>query len=373
MPDARVSPEIRLRRIWSGQGSAVLRGTLSAAAGAYRVALAARDAGYRARLFSSRRLPAAVVSIGNLTVGGSGKTPLAALVAALLAELGAAPAIVSRGYGRRTRGARVVADRDGVQLSARDAGDEPRLLAEQLPGVPVVVGESRYEAGRIALERCGADVLVLDDGFQHRTIVKDLEIVTVAGAEPWGNGRLFPRGILREPLSALGRADVVVVTNPATAAMRSAVERALRERESQAPVLAGSYRPEALRAGDGGSLPASTLAGCRVLAVAGLASPAGFVATLASLGADVVDLVEFPDHHRYTGYDLERIRAAARRAGADRVVTTEKDWMRLREGPPSDIGWLVLSVRLDMGPDRARLAALLSETLRRTASARSVP
>src|SRR5262245_11491740 len=372
MPDARVPPEIRLRRIWSGQGSAVLRGTLSAAAGAYRVALATREAGYRTRLFASRRLPVPVVSIGNLTVGGSGKTPLAALVAALLAELGATPAIVSRGYGRRTRGVRVVADRQGVQLSARDAGDEPRLLAEQLPGVPVVVGESRYEAGRVAVERCGADALVLDDGFQHRTIVKDLEIVTVAGTDPWGNGRLFPRGILREPLSALRRAHVVVVTNPAGEATRSVVARMLGERRSQAPLLVGSYRPETLRAGnDDAALPLSMLAGRRVVAVAGLASPAGFAATLRGLGAEVTGLMEFPDHHRYSAHDLDRVRSVAR--GADSVVTTEKDWVRLREGPASDIDWWVLAVRLDMAEDRARLREQLSNTLGHKTSPRTPP
>lgn len=374
MPDSRVSPEIRLRRIWSGQGSAVLRGALSAAAGAYRGALIAREACYTAGLLSSRRLPVPVVSIGNLTVGGSGKTPLAALVAVVLGELGATPAIVSRGYGRRTRGVRVVADREGVRLDARDAGDEPRLLAEQLPGVPVVVGESRYEAGRVALERCGADAIVLDDGFQHRTIVKDLEILTVAGVEPWGNGRLFPRGILREPLSALRRAHVVVVTNSATASTQSAVAQSLRDRGSHAPLLAGSYRPETLRSGDdAAALPPSMLAGSRVVAVAGLASPAGFVSTLSSLGADVVELVEFPDHHRYSASDLARVRSVARQTGADRVVTTEKDWVRLREGPPSDIDWWVLSVRLDMAADRARLVEQLSETLRRRTSARARP
>jgi len=374
MPDARVSPEIRLRRIWSGQGSAVLRGALSAAAGAYRGALIARKACYMAGLFSSERLPVPVVSIGNLTVGGSGKTPLAALVATVLGDLGATPAIVSRGYGRRTRGVRVVADREGVRLGAGDGGDEPRLLAEQLPGVPVVVGESRYEAGRVAVERCGADALVLDDGFQHRTIAKDLEIVTVAGAEPWGNGRLFPRGILREPLSALRRAHVVVVTNPPTATTRGEIVQVLHERGSEAQVLAGSYRPETLRAGDGGAaLPPSTLAGRRVVAVAGLASPGGFASTLASLGAEVAELVEFPDPHRYSASDLERVRAAARRTGADRVVTTGKDWVRLREGPLSDIEWWVLSVRLDMAGDRAPLVERLSDTLRRRASARTRP
>ena len=132
MSEFGASPELRLRRVWQGEGGALIRGALSVAAGAYRGALAARDTCYAAGMFSTRRLPVPVISIGNLTLGGSGKTPLAALVANALSELGTSPAIVSRGYGRRTHGVRVVADRDGVRLSAREAGDEPRLLAEDI-------------------------------------------------------------------------------------------------------------------------------------------------------------------------------------------------------------------------------------------------
>jgi tetraacyldisaccharide 4'-kinase len=352
----------------------MMRGLLSAAAGVYRCALAAREGGYRVGIFSTRRLPVPVISIGNLTLGGSGKTPLAALVASALADLGAGPAIISRGYGRRTRGVHVVADRNGVRLTARDAGDEPRLLAEQLPGMPVVVGESRYEAGLIAVERCGADALVLDDAFQHRTLAKDLEIVAIAGTEPWGNGRLFPRGVLREPISALRRAHMVVVTNPAHQASAEGIARILRQDGSRAPVLAGSYRAEALRReGEGAPQSPSALAGRRVLALAGLASPASFVTTLAGLGATVVELVAFPDHHPYTETDLERVRTSVRRAGVSCVVTTEKDWVRLREVPRLDIELWVLAVRLDMGADRATLVGALADTLRRKATHRALP
>jgi len=343
------------------------------AAGVYRGALAVREASYGVGLLSTRRLPVPVISIGNLTLGGSGKTPLAALVATALRELGTHPAVISRGYGRRTRGVRVVADRDGVSLGARDAGDEPRLLAEQLPGIPIVVGESRYEAGRVAVERCGADALVLDDGFQHRTLAKDLEIVTVEGVEPWGNGRLFPRGVLREPLSALRRADVVVVTNPAHPETAPEISRSLRLGGSPAIVLTGSYRAEALRPdADGAPRSPSALSGRRVVALAGLASPAGFLTTLSSLGATVAELEEFPDHHPYTRADLERVGSTSRRAGADWVVTTEKDWVRLREVPRPAIELWVLSVRLDMGSDRAALVEILARTLRRKAEERAL-
>ena len=373
MSEPGASPELRLRRVWHGEGGAMLRGALSVAASAYRGALAARDTCYAAGICSTRRLPVPVISIGNLTLGGSGKTPLTALVAVALGELGTRPAILSRGYGRRTRGVRVVADREGVRLSASEAGDEPRLLAEQLPGIPVVVGESRYEAGRVAVERCGAHALVLDDGFQHRTLAKDLEVLAVQGTAPWGNGRLFPRGVLREPMSALRRVNVAVVTNPAHGTATEHIAARLREHGATAIVLTGTYQPHALRSADGAAHSPKALSGRRVVAFAGLASPEGFVATLSSLGATVAELVEFPDHHPYAETDLDRIRASARRAGADWIVTTEKDWMRLRDTPKLNKDLWALSVRLDMGRDRSALVEALADTLRRKTMERVTP
>src|ERR1700675_3390301 len=201
MAEPARAPELWLQEAWHGRASPVLRAGLSAAAAAYRAALTARSASYRiplpsprapltARsasyrigLLSTRGLPVPVISVGNVTVGGSGKTPLAEVVVLALREMGARPAVVSRGYGRRTRGVRIVADGGGLRLGARDGGDEPVLLAERLPGVPIVVGESRYDAGAVAVGTCFANALVLDDGFQHRTLTKDLEIVVVSGSE----------------------------------------------------------------------------------------------------------------------------------------------------------------------------------------------
>jgi tetraacyldisaccharide 4'-kinase len=362
---ARV-PEFWLREVWHGRASPVVRAGLSAAAAAYRAALAARSTSYRIGLLSTRGLPVPVISIGNVTVGGSGKTPLAEVVVLALREMGARPAVISRGYGRRTRGVQIVADGGGRRLGAREGGDEPVLLAERLPGVPIVVGESRYEAGVAAVETCLADALVLDDGFQHRTLHKDLEIVVISGSDPWGNGRLFPRGTLREPLSALKRADLAVITNPASAAATRDIAHVLRRRGSAATVLSGAYLPTSLRRGADvrGGAPA-TLRGRKVLMLAGLAAAGGFVATAEGLGAAVAGLAEFPDHHWYTPGDLARVAARAREAGAEAVLTTEKDWVRLREMPLGDVPYWVLTVRLDMGADSVALARTLSETVRR--------
>jgi tetraacyldisaccharide 4'-kinase len=368
------APELWLQEAWHGRASPVVRAGLSAAAAAYRAALTARSASYRIGLLSTRGLPVPVISVGNVTVGGSGKTPLAEVVVLALREMGARPAIISRGYGRRTRGVRIVADGGGLRLGARDAGDEPVLLAERLPGVPIVVGESRYDAGAVAVGTCFADALVLDDGFQHRTLYKDFEILVVSGSGPWGNGRLFPRGSLREPLSALKRAGLVVVTNPPTATSVSDIAHTMRRRGSAATVLSGVYRPTSLRRGDHVRPEApEALGGRKVLMLAGLAAPGGFVATAESLGAEVAGLEEFSDHHWYTPGDLARVAARLRDTGAEAVLTTEKDWVRLREIPRGDLPFWVLSVRLDMGADSAALAQALSDTLRRAVVARRMP
>jgi len=240
--------------------------------------------------------------------------------------------------------------------------------------VPVVVGESRYDAGAVAVGTCFADSLVLDDGFQHRTLRKDLEIVLVSGSDPWGNGRLFPRGSLREPLSALKRAGLLVVTNPPSTAAMSDIAHVLRRTGSAATVISGAYHPTSLRRGDHGRGEApEALRGRKVLALAGLAAPRGFVATAEGLGAEVAGLAEFPDHYWYTPRDLARVAARARETRAEAVLTTEKDWVRLREMARGDVPFWVLSVRLDMGADRVALVQALTETLRRAAVGRRMP
>jgi tetraacyldisaccharide 4'-kinase len=268
--------------------------------------------------------------------------------------MGAAPAVVSRGYGRATRGVHVVSDRDGIRADARTAGDEPLLLAERLPGVPVVVGENRYEAGRVAVERCGAGALVLDDGFQHRTLAKDLEIVVVQGRAPWGNARVFPRGMLREPLSALARAHAVIVTNPGGPEPVEAVTRTVRRFNVSATVLAAHYQlQEAIETRSGRRLPVVELAGRRLMAFAGLGSPQGFADTLDAAGIRRVGFIEFPDHHWFTPGDLGELARDARAASAQGLVTTEKDWVRVRDLPPPELPLWVLPVRLviDSGLD----------------------
>jgi tetraacyldisaccharide 4'-kinase len=343
----RRAPEVLLRRYWNDPDTPVVTAGLSVLSWAYRAAIALRDRAYRLGVLPTGRLPCPVISVGNLTLGGTGKTPTVELVARTLQELGAAPAVLSRGYGRTTRGVLVVADREAILAEAHAGGDEPRLLAERLPGVPVVVGENRYEAGRVAVERCGATALVLDDGFQHRTLAKDLEILVVSGRAPWGNARVFPRGMLREPLAGLRRAHAVLVTNPAGPETVAEVTATVRRHHATAPVLTARYElqdaSEPLR---GRRIPVRELAGRRLLAFAGLGSPEGFADTVDATGIRRVGFVEFPDHHWFTPGDVAELARDARAAGAQGLVTTEKDWVRMRELPPPPLPLWVLPVRL---------------------------
>jgi tetraacyldisaccharide 4'-kinase len=328
--------------VWSDRVLASLEGT-------YKGILGARERLYRHGLLRSQALGCAVVSVGNLTVGGTGKTPAVELAVQTLADLGHRPAVVSRGYRRRSRGLQVVADTASIRLEPEDAGDEPFLLARRLPGVPVVVGANRHAAARLALERFGVTAIVLDDGLQHRTLVKSLEIVMVRARRPWGNGHLLPRGPLREPLSALARADLIVATGAGAEEGADAVRAAVARHAPGVPVLAA--RATAVECWEArGMHPRALgdLAGQRLLAFAGIATPAAFAATLDELGADVADWAPLADHHWYSQDELQRLDVRAGQVGATGLVTTEKDWVRLRTLSLPERPLYVVSIRLDL-------------------------
>jgi tetraacyldisaccharide 4'-kinase len=346
---SRTRTATRLLHAWESGFSPGPGLLVTALAGGYRGALAARDWLYDRGVLRSRGVRCPVVSIGNLTVGGTGKTPAVELAVRTLADLGRRPAVVSRGYRRRSTGVQIVADSASIRLEPEDAGDEPFLLARRLPGVPVVVGSRRYDAARAAVERFGATAIVIDDGFQHRTLRKDLEIVMVRAGRPWGNGRLFPSGPLREPLEALARAHLVVATGLVEPPDLKAVADSLARHAPHVPILAARYAAvECWEASRMEAVPLAHLASRRLLGFAGIASPAAFRATLDGLGVTVADLLAFADHHWYTAADVSALDATASTLGAEGLVTTEKDWVRLRTVPRSGRPLYVVSVRLEL-------------------------
>lgn len=320
---------------------------LAVAGGGYRGLLGAREWLYRRGVLRSRPVGVPVVSIGNLTVGGTGKTPAVEVAVQTLAALGLRPAVVSRGYGRRTGGIQIVADAASIRLDAEEAGDEPFLLARRLPGVPVLVGGNRYATARLAIERFGVTAIVLDDAFQHRTLTKDLEIVMARATSPWGNGLLLPAGPLREPLAALARADLIVASGAATGADAGAVREAAERWAPGVPVLTALSVPaECWEASRMRPVGLAELAGKRAVAFAGIAAPGAFAGTLRGSGVVVEDFLSFPDHHWYSSEELARIDGRAGKLGADGLITTEKDWVRLRKLPLPRRPLWILAVRL---------------------------
>ncbi len=288
--------------------------------------------GFRWGWRAQRRLPCRVISIGNLTVGGTGKTPLTMWLARWCLEQGWRVAILSRGYGGEESGEPCVVSpcRGGAQAWSA-VGDEPYLLAKELPDVPVVVGKDRYQSGLYAYRQFGTDVLILDDGFQHYRLARDLDIVLIDATNPFGHGALLPRGILRESLPALRRADAVVFTRVelAQASLR-AVDQRVRQWYPCGPIYHMSTTVEALVQGDAEMAEgASSLGQRRVLAFVGIGNPAAFAATLDLLGYDVPALLVFRDHHPYTLVDWQAIMDAAQKYHVVGVVTTTKDYVRL--------------------------------------------
>ena len=315
----------------------------------YRGAVATRDAGFRAGLLRSDSVPSRVISIGNLAAGGTGKTPLVALVAGHLMAMGRRVAILSRGYGRVERGRRPV-PAEGPEADWRRIGDEPVLLRRILPGVPMVIGADRVASAREAIRRFGADTLILDDGFQHRWLARDLDIVLLDAVRPLDNGHLLPRGMLREPPQALARAHLLVLTADAAAPDWEAIAARLAP-WARGVALAGAVRaPICWRdlASDTRVAPGA-LAGRRAVAFAAIARPGRFRDMVGTLGVEVAAFVPFRDHHRYSSFDLGEIAAAARRRGAEIAVTTEKDAVRLAGLPlPDTLPIKVLRITMEM-------------------------
>ncbi len=324
----------------------------------YALILKLRALAYAAGVFPTHRLPVPVVSVGNLTVGGTGKTPTVALLAERLIARGKRVAILSRGYGSSAAGeVRVVADGSNVLLSPEEAGDEPYLLATSVPGIVVVIGADRYRAGRLAVERFSPDLVILDDGFQHIRLVRDLNILLLDCRHPFGNGFTLPGGLLREPRGAAARADLVIYTRCSgddeicpLAGKPSC--RALHHLAGVTPLAGGPREPfTAPKEGHG-------------IAFAGIADPDSFFDALRKEGLSLVATLPFPDHCRYGELEIEAICRVKAANSADYLITTGKDAAKL--APFADRLGLTYVASLEMrlldpGPLDAALEKLLSK------------
>ena len=313
-----------------------------------------------------RRLDVPVISVGNLTMGGTGKTPCVLRLAELLRERGRNPGILTRGYGR-TSPTPVLALPLGAAVRTEESGDEPQIFLRARVA-PVGIGADRHSAGTLLREKFGADVMLLDDGFQHVKLARDFDVVLLDALNPFGGGEVFPMGRLREPMEGLTRADAIVITRSEASDLGPAIERAVRRWNPRVPVFHARIEPEWwVEHRSGRYLRPEDLKLDRVGVFCGLGNPRSFHRTLDALGTRYVDCVEFQDHHRYLPNELTRMAEQFRRQGAVALVTTEKDAVNLcRDADdllaPLPLYWLKIGMRIEGE------AELLAQIERRIAS-----
>ena len=332
---------------------------LSAVSGLFSAVVWLR--GWLYRLGVLRRFPLGVqvISIGNVTAGGTGKTPVTELFARTLAAEGRKVAVLSRGYRRKEapwwrrvltqviEKPLVVSDARRVLLDSAVGGDEPYMLASNLPGVAVVVDRNRVKAGRYAIDRLGCDTLILDDGFQYQRLRHSIEVVLVDSTNPFGNGHMLPRGILREPARQIARADIIFLTK--CHGDVSAVREEIRRYNDHADIVECNHRPTVLRdVWTREELPLSWLQGKTTCTLAGIASPRGFENSLRSLGAKVVWCERYADHHRYDSSEVLYALNRTADIGADALVTTEKDAVRFPRFETTPVRGLYLRIAIEI-------------------------
>jgi len=347
---------------------------LSAASALYGGAVKLRRTFYNRGVFKSKRLPCFIISIGNIVAGGTGKTPMAIYVASVVKDLGYKVAIVSRGYkGTAETIGGIVSDGKTLLMVPETAGDEPYMMAARLKDVPVVVGKNRFKAGELAIRKFEPDILVLDDGFQHLKLQRDLDLVLIDSRKPFGNGHLLPRGMMREPASSLFCANAIILTRSdmvSNEEMTSLLKR-LRFHERKQPAFRAFHKPLVYKIISKGKSTKKVLRqnldciqGRTVFAFSGLADNHNFRRTLQNIKCNVVDHLKYSDHHTYSDSDLKDIRAAAQKSMSECIVTTEKDYVRIAHkiAWPDDL--YIIGIEIEFGTDAEKFNDFIEDRLK---------
>ncbi|MEK6302151.1 MAG: tetraacyldisaccharide 4'-kinase [Acidobacteriota bacterium] len=330
----------------------------------YELGVRLRVAAYETEYFKEKRVGATVISIGNITLGGVGKTPMVEFIARYLKSEGHEVAILTRGYGRRSRGMQVLNDprggRSSAQGSHREFGDEPLMLARVLPDVPVIVGSDRSESGRWAEKELNTDVLILDDAYQHLGLARDLNVVLIDATDPFGGFEMAPFGRLREPLYGLKRADLVIITRadrPFDQAQTNAIIKHFCG--AQVPVMYVYSSITGLRhLASGERYELREFSGWNVALMCAIGNPHAFADDILQTGMNIVSENFFRDHHVFTQQDFDRVLQAARDLGADAIVTTEKDAVRLEGLALGEFPLYAAPLKIE-SEDEVRLKSLL--------------
>lgn len=370
-----------------GKDEKLKRAVLWLPAKLYELAVRVRIAAYETDYLKSKPLDAAVISIGNITHGGTGKTPMVEYIARYLQEEGYQTAILTRGYGRKSESRLILNDprnRTGINADAKSLsespespetnkrahtddytqyGDEPLMLARSLPGVPVIIDKDRYEGGVWAKRELGAQALILDDGYQHLKLARNLNILLLDATDPFGGFEMAPFGRLREPLYGLKRADVVIITR-ADRPMDHAQALSIIKHfcGEKVPVMYVYSEITHLRnTATNVVYESSDFVGWNVIVMCGIGNPNVFSEDILQQGINIIDERFFRDHHAYTQEDLDRVTAEALRTGADAIVTTEKDAVRIERLKQGDVPVYAAQLQI-RSEDEVRLKSLLLRT-----------
>ena len=321
----------------------------------YGIAIKLRQKAYKLKLLKPKTLPGFVVSVGNLTVGGTGKTPAVIMLAKWASKKGYHVAVLSRGYGGKYR-AKVleVSNMHYIKATPEESGDEPYLIAAKLPGIPVIIAKKRYLAGLWAYEKYNSNFFIVDDGFQHQALARNLNLVLIDTRNPFGNNCLLPKGPLREPLKQLGRADQFILTRLKGHKSESHLATFLKKKFPNTPVFFATHLPDQVIFPNlNKSYPPEFLNGKRVIAFAGIGQPDSFKETLTDLGANVVYFMGFKDHALLKQKEIRNLIRKKEILKAQYIITTEKDWTRMKvffAGKP-DFGYLVIRFVLKTGQE----------------------
>ncbi|MCX7780731.1 MAG: tetraacyldisaccharide 4'-kinase [Negativicutes bacterium] len=344
----------------------------------YGLGVAVKLGLYRAGILKSHKLPCKVISLGNVTVGGTGKTPTAQRLAATIRDMGYRVVVLNRGYRAGWKGdIGVVSDGKKTYMTVSEAGDEAYLLAKNLPGVPVIIGKDRAVTGDYAVKRFGAEVIILDDGFQHWQLARDLDIVLIDTLNVFGNSFLLPRGTLREPLANLSRAHAFLLTkvDQSSDNARGSLRDTLSHVNPAALVVESIHDPRCFieieqwyKGANYQSIGLDTVCQRSVVAFSAIGNPSSFEQTISDLGARVVDAVRYPDHHTYTMAEMQCIMQKAVDKGACALITTEKDAVKIpsefiHSDRPLPLYVLGIEVKFLAGGDE--LMRLISDKLKR--------
>ena len=334
-----------------------------------------RAASYKRSIIKSKRLPCKVISIGNITVGGTGKTPMTLYIAKLVQRLDYKVVVISRGYkGGLEKTGGVVSDGKKIFMGPEEAGDEPFMMAGRLKGIPVIIGKDRFEAGKLAVRKFNPDVIVLDDAFQHLKLKRDINLVLLDAKCPFGNSYLLPRGILREPLSSLFRSDALILTRFDFKKMKVSYTE-FSQLTHAVPVFRTSHVPYIYKVEKETRVPFDCVSinsplNCfeflkdrSVYAFAGIARNKDFLCSVESFNCNISGFIEFDDHHRYSDNDLKRILSLAEKANVEFLITTEKDYARIAHRIKWPFDLMVVGVEICFGSDDKIFSDFLKERL----------